>query len=448
VIFDQTGVGSDFTGTVVTIDSVNYSRNGLPTTPQFWWDQGSGHNFSFASPLPVNGGKNYVWNSTTGLSNLQSGTLTITVSGNVVGNYIEQNRITFDQLGVGTDFVGVVVTIDDVDYTRAQLPVSFPWNINSIHTFAFQSPLLVNSGKQYVWNSTTGLSNKQSDSVFSVTTYGSIVGHYKTKYYLTVSSPHGTAGGEGWYYDGSTAYATVTPLTVAGTPGTQYVFTHWSGDATGTTSPSDPIIMNAPKTATANWKTQYYLTVSSDYDSPNPTSGWVDAGSVTASVISPSLGPEGTRYICTGWTGTGSVPSSGTGKSVTFTISEPSSIEWNWKIQYYLTVRTSPLGITTIPGEGWYDPTASVSLTAPNVANYEFRYWDVDGVSWDNGVNPITVSTGAPHTATAHYIRIGGPVGGYSVSLSPPAEMIPLLGYTMILAMFGAAISLIRRKRK
>ena len=47
--------------------------------------------------------------------------------------------------------------------------------------------------------------------------------------------------------------------------GTQYVFTGWSGDASGSSSPSNPIIMNGPKTATANWKTQYYLTVSSAY---------------------------------------------------------------------------------------------------------------------------------------------------------------------------------------
>jgi len=81
------------------------------------------------------------------------------------------------------------------------------------------------------------------------------------QYYLTVTSPHGTTSGEGWYNAGATAYAGVSPLTVPGPAGVRYVFTHWSGAASGTTSPSNPITMNAPKTATANWKTQYLLTV-------------------------------------------------------------------------------------------------------------------------------------------------------------------------------------------
>jgi len=39
-------------------------------------------------------------------------------------------------------------------------------------------------------------------------------------------------------------------------------------------------------------------------------------------------------------------------------------------------------------------------------------------------------------------------VGGYSVSLTKSVAKTPLVCYTMILAMFGVAISLIRRKRK
>jgi hypothetical protein len=480
VIFDQTGVGSDFTGTVVTIDGVNYSRSGLPTTPQFWWDQGSSHSFYFTSPLTVNGGTNYVWNSTSGLSSLQSGTLTITTSGNVIGNYIVQNRITFDQTGVGSDFTGTVVIIDGVNYARSQLPVSFPWTNSSVHTFAYQSPLVPSANTQYVWASTSGISNLQSGSI-TVTTYGSIVGNYKTQYYLTVSSAYGTTGGQGWYdsgstayatvspltvagptgiqyvftswsgdaggntspsnaitmngpktatagwkiqyyltvssaygtiggqgwYDsGSTAYATVSPLTVAGPTGIQYVFTSWSGDAGGNTSPSNAITMNGPKTATAGWKTQYYLTIASPYDSPTPSSGWFDSGaSITASVTSPAAGPSGTQYVCTGWTGTGNVPVSGSGTSVTFTIVQPSSITWNWKTQYYLTV-TSAYG--TVGGQGWYDSgttayatVSPLTVAGPTGIQYVFTSWSGDASGNTSPSNPIVMS--GPSTATANW---------------------------------------------
>jgi len=77
---------------------------------------------------------------------------------------------------------------------------------------------------------------------------------------------------------------------------------------------------------------QHRLTVSSAHDSPSPPNGdnYRDDGtSVTCSVTSP-VTEGGVVYTCTGWTGTGSVQSSGTGKTVTFTITQASSITWNW----------------------------------------------------------------------------------------------------------------------
>ena len=442
VIFDQTGVGSDFTGAVVTIDGVNYTGSQLPTTPPFWWDYSSSHTFSFASPLTVNGGKQYLWSSTSGLSSLRSGSLNVTVSGNVIGNYIVQNRITFDQTGVGSDFTGAVVTIDGTNYTRSQLPVLFSWNLNTVHTFAFQSPLIVNAGEKYVWTSTTGLSNVQSGSI-NITTYGSIIGNYKTQYYLTVSSPYGTIGGQGWYDSDTSAYATVTPLTVPGASGTQYVFYHWNGDATGSTSPSNAIAMNGPKTATAVWKTQYYLTVSSPYDPPT-VSGWFDSGTlINASVISPFPGPAGTQYVCTGWTGTGSVPSSGSGASVSFTITAPSSITWAWKTQYYLTLATNPSGVNSPSGAGWYDAgtNATINTTAfvdivPGSSRYRFNGWTTANMTEISNslLSPTKVRMDKAKTVTAYYVTqywVTFGQSGVGAGFTGNVTMIDISGYTV-----------------
>lgn len=80
-----------------------------------------------------------------------------------------------------------------------------------------------------------------------------------------------------------------------------------------------------------------YLIVTSPYGSPSPSSGWFDPRTtVTASVTSPLTlsGAHylGTRYVCTGWTGTGSVPASGSGSSLSFVITATSTITWNWNV--------------------------------------------------------------------------------------------------------------------
>jgi hypothetical protein len=84
-------------------------------------------------------------------------------------------------------------------------------------------------------------------------------------------------------------------------------------------------------------------------------------------------------------------------------------------------VRTDPSGIATIPGEGWYNASKSVSLTAPSVSGYTFLNWDVDGASQGSGVSSITVNMNAPHTATAHYAIIPPSL---SVSISPLSASI------------------------
>jgi hypothetical protein len=72
------------------------------------------------------------------------------------------------------------------------------------------------------------------------------------------------------------------------------------------------------------------LTVSSAYDSPSPSSGLFDDGTnITASVTSPTPGGSGTQYICTGWSGIGSVPAYATASFVTFTINQTSSVTWS-----------------------------------------------------------------------------------------------------------------------
>jgi len=79
------------------------------------------------------------------------------------------------------------------------------------------------------------------------------IAHYVQQYYLTVVSDYDTSGGEGWYDEGETAYATVA-IGLYYVDTLAYGFVGWSGDSSGWDLISEPIIMNAPKTAIATWE--------------------------------------------------------------------------------------------------------------------------------------------------------------------------------------------------
>jgi hypothetical protein len=174
VTFAVTGVSSDFTGPVLIVDGTSYPVTDLPVS--FWWDDTTTHTFSYQSPLTLGSCKRYVWVSTTGLSTEQSdSSFTATVSGTITGNYKSQHRITFGEVGVGSDFTGTVLTVDSSNqcYGVSGLPCSYWWDDASTHTFAFLSPL----GEPYIWAGTSGLSTLQSGSI-TVSTCGSITGYY------------------------------------------------------------------------------------------------------------------------------------------------------------------------------------------------------------------------------------------------------------------------------
>jgi len=73
---------------------------------------------------------------------------------------------------------------------------------------------------------------------------------WRKQYLLTVNSQYGSPQGAGWYDENATAAFSVSAPDEAGT---RYVFVSWTGDYSGS-EPSGNVVMNAPKTVTANWR--------------------------------------------------------------------------------------------------------------------------------------------------------------------------------------------------
>jgi uncharacterized repeat protein (TIGR02543 family) len=80
-----------------------------------------------------------------------------------------------------------------------------------------------------------------------------LMARYRTQHLLTIISPHGYPVGGGWYDEGTEAVFSVTsPIGLI----PQHFFTGWSGDSDAS-SHTSRIIMDGPKTVTANWETSY-----------------------------------------------------------------------------------------------------------------------------------------------------------------------------------------------
>jgi hypothetical protein len=326
----------------------------------------------------------------------------------------------------------------NVDGSPITTPYTFAWTIGDTHTLKALSPASGGAGKQYIYTSWSapsfGSSTSQTYSYTVPSSAETVTASYKTRYQVTFQQSGlggdavGTvltvgAGTYGysqlpltsvWVDDGTTYSYNGT---VSAGSGKQYVLT-------GVTGPGSPI--HSSGTITGNYKTQYYLTVTSAHDTPNPAGGWFDAGTgITASVTSPWSGSTGTQYVCIGWTGTGSVSSSGNGTSVSFNINAPSTITWNWKTQYYLTV-VSPYD--TPSGGGWYDSgTNAYAKLATGVQNITanvravFTGWSSDASG--NGTTSNAIFMNGPKTAIATW-----KIQYYLSVVTNPSNLPPIPG--------------------
>ena len=133
------------------------------------------------------------------------------------------------------------------------------------------------------------------------------------------------------------------------------------------------------RTFTVNQSASPSLTVASRYGTPLPGAGtyWLESGTpISASIAdSPVLIGVSTQYVCTGWTGTGSAPASGTNlETGTFTVMNASSVTWLWKTNYWLELTPTEGGTITVPS-GWYPRGSNVVVRAVPDAGYKFVRW-------------------------------------------------------------------------
>jgi uncharacterized repeat protein (TIGR02543 family) len=224
----------------------------------------------------------------------------------------------------------------------------------------------------------------------------------------TLPTAGGTVAGGGTYTEG-------TVVTLTASPSVGYVFTGWSGDASGTSS-STTVTMNSNKNVIANFSLiTYTLSTSS-----NPVAGGTVTGSGTynAGYLANLTATANSGYVFTGWSG----DASGTSSSTTVTMNSNKNVTANFAlITYTLSTSANPVAGGTVTGSGTYNAGSLANLTATANSGYVFTGWsgDASGTS-----SSVTVTMNANKSVTANFEPV---VTSYTLSTAA----IPSIGGTV-----------------
>ncbi|MBI2184673.1 MAG: S8 family serine peptidase [Thaumarchaeota archaeon] len=272
-------------------------------------------------------------------------------------------RVSFASFNATGKVSGMV--IDNTTYESSKIPMIFVWPPGTTHSFKIIHANLSTADTRYIFSQWTDNGNPLSETQTTTLTYNGgprlIVAEYTTQYLLTVSSSYGSTTGGGWHNAGSQAPLSVTSPQDHGNQ-TRHVFTSWTGDL-ASLEVNTTIVMDSPKKATANWKTQYRLSVISAYGRVNGD-GWYDSG-VRAEFSAPSMVDQGnrTRRVFLSWRGDSA--SNSTASSIT--VSSPKRVVADWKKQYLLEVESlygSP------QGAGWKDSGTVAAFSVATIVDH------------------------------------------------------------------------------
>ncbi|MFP3261650.1 MAG: DUF2341 domain-containing protein [Nitrososphaeria archaeon] len=397
------GLKSSAQGTIVTVNGNPYTYSQLPVT--VYISPGSTVSYSFNSSIPGISGQRFVWSSTGGIDNAQSGLFTMPATPQTLtGNYQEQYYLS-------------VVSPNNLGN-----PQGYGWyDAGMIVNFSVMTPVSTGPGQRYVFVSWTGTgpgSYSGTNNPATVKMNGPIteMANWQLQYYLTMQVKPKGAGtvspSSGWYDAGE--QITIWALAKSG-----YKFMSWSGSGKGSYSGSNntaTITMNSPVNETANFDIGITFSASglnsnaqgtvltvngqSYTYSQLPVTIYASPGSsISFSWISPVSGGTGTQFV---WTSTSGLRTSQSG---TITVSSPGSVTASYKEQFYLTINANPSsGGSVSPGSGWYNAGTQVQISATANSGYQFASWSGSGSGSYTGTNnPATITMNSPITETANY---------------------------------------------
>ncbi len=239
---------------------------------------------------------------------------------------------------------------------------------------------------------------------------------------LTVAATNGTVTKS----SNQSTYDSGAVVTLTAIPSAGYVFSGWSGDASGTSNPV-AVIMNSAKNVTANFAIKQFtisISAANGTVAKSPGQASYDSGTVVTLTATPSAG-----YVFSGWSG----DAIGTSNPISVTVNSAKNVTANFAIKQFAVSITAANGsVTKVPDQATYDSGSVVTLTASPSADYRFTGWsgDVSG-----SATPATVTMTGPKSVVAGFALLPPDVP----ALVSPANNAANIGLDTTLAWSTAA---------
>lgn len=220
---------------------------------------------------------------------------------------------------------------------------------------------------------------------------------------LAVSGSGTLDHASGWYLGGSN-------MTVGVLPAPYWHWVAWTGDTNGAEMDEEVIVLpvTQSRNVTAVLESDLYrLTVVSQYGMADPPAGtnWFAYGSlVHAAVTNPVYACSCTQNVCTGWVGTGAVPSSGTNHAVDVTLTQNSLLVWQWAQDVWLETAVAGSGTVNM-ASGWKRRGSRVGLQAATPeSRWRFGSWTGDTYAATLDGTNMTFYITSPRSITAVFV--------------------------------------------
>lgn len=179
------------------------------------------------------------------------------------------------------------------------------------------------------------------------------------------------------------------------------------------------------------------LVVASTFGVPTPGAGvtWFGFGATAFCAVAGSPVTAGsTQYVCKGSVGTGSAPGFAPGTNVSFAMTSPSTLTWEWDTNHWIQINTGPNGSVDIPSL-WLNTMSNVTVTATPTNGYSFAGWTGNTNGCSVFGDQIMIFGGMPRTIQANFSLNTYPINtfaGPNGSVSPSGTVMVAHGSNQV----------------